>query len=768
MIRTILIVIFLFRGSLNESQYQKIQIEMFKYFKNTLIYSLAEAAITQKLSMKCISFLQSAIEYEEDLYLVKMYTDSGKSTNDLGSYLDCMSIDYDSYTKSTYEIRNNLTYLLVHILPPLNEKKLEYIFGLCAPYNKTVCSVLDYQVLIYKVFESKSKTKIGLEDITVYNMQKEKQDKGYIVFVKFIPLIIILLMILFCLIPFLPKLICYPCLRNKSKEDKQNLLHCFSLIKNSYELLSNNQRGNYLITNDNGLSIITGLRGLAMIFFIIGSTFKHLYDSPVRIFVPEVIQGFVNFFRFVLVLFGLRYAKNILFALSAFTLIYKMINYLDDDEDKNQNNNYDVSFEDSDYDNEFSFNIEGTINKNEENSSNQDDQFNFLDQYSKKRMRLKVVSLFYFIFRQAYKYIIFIFGVVIFKYCLYESLAILSSPTPVWFYFKEAIINSFDPLMHFLSNIFLYSSFSIKTFFNFDLFMMAYNEIFFFIIFSIVIFIGYKWNKRLDVFFIVLLLLCIISKALLTIFLPDIQKGEFFYPSKVYQKTYYSFILSNPLYNMPSALIGLFFGLVYFSVQNPIKATNIRRFLIIPNAISNALLTNKILKLVLFVVNLIVFFACVMLFLYTFPFYSNTNVFFFDNTIVNIVALYDVDIGLISFFMFILSLFLLGNNFFITFLTNDYWNFISRPFFLFLVDMNIISYYIFYQSESTVKLELFNLLFYSLLIFLVMLVVNSFLFIFVEIPLKKLNKLIIKTSEMNKQKKVPMMNNSNISIGSRQ
>ena len=65
-------------------------------------------------------------------------------------------------------------------------------------------------------------------------------------------------------------------------------------------------------------------------------------------------------------------------------------------------------------------------------------------------------------------------------------------------------------------------------------------------------------------------------------------------------------------------------------------------------------------------------------------------------------------------FLFIIFIFLSGDNFMISFLEHQYWNFVARPYFSFLILINSISYYIFYQIESRVKIEFFNILFNSI------------------------------------------------------
>ena len=118
---------------------------------------------------------------------------------------------------------------------------------------------------------------------------------------------------------------------------------------------------------------------------------------------------------------------------------------------------------------------------------------------------------------------------------------------------------------------------------------------------------------------------------------------------------------------------------------------------------------------------------------------------------------------MIFMFLFVIFLFLTGENFFISFLEHDYWNLVVRPYYSFLIVINMISYFIFYQIESRVKIEFFNICFFSLLILVLSLFGNMILFVFVEIPLKKVNKLLINVDN-NKRKKTSMQQYSSKKI----
>ena len=84
------------------------------------------------------------------------------------------------------------------------------------------------------------------------------------------------------------------------------------------------------------------------------------------------------------------------------------------------------------------------------------------------------------------------------------------------------------------------------------------------------------------------------------------------------------------------------------------------------------------------------------------------------------------------------------------FFSHEYWGLISRPYFTYILLIDLLSFLILYQSENKIKLQLFNIFFFSFEIFIVLLFIQIIIFIFIEIPLKKLNKLILEPNESTK------------------
>jgi hypothetical protein len=102
------------------------------------------------------------------------------------------------------------------------------------------------------------------------------------------------------------------------------------------------------------------------------------------------------------------------------------------------------------------------------------------------------------------------------------------------------------------------------------------------LVFSLVIFIFYKKNLRLDLFMMLLLGMIIVAK--LVLFLLAFPS---FLPSMIYQKHDFYYILKNPTYNMSSFIIGIFFGMINYCIQKSYNCKRLknekRSFLTIPH-----------------------------------------------------------------------------------------------------------------------------------------------------------------------------------------
>ena len=165
------------------------------------------------------------------------------------------------------------------------------------------------------------------------------------------------------------------------------------------------------------------------------------------------------------------------------------------------------------------------------------------DNYMEYYIHLKHKFLFTFILRTLYKYIMFIFALVYFKWTLIATNLKLEYPAnPMWFYFREYYADHYKLLNHFLSHIFFYYGYTNTVYFQFDPFIIVGNELAFFIITTILIFTCYKKNYALGTILIIVILLLEIIKLItyLTLSFNDTE----YYPVVPYHENNYTFIIT--------------------------------------------------------------------------------------------------------------------------------------------------------------------------------------------------------------------------------
>ncbi len=569
-----------------------------------------------------------------------------------------------------------------------------------------------------------------------------------------IPLFIVIIIFLFSLFPFIPGFLFQSCV--KSHNRKEDIKSCFNFVENMDELLSTNQSGKNLITNDMGLLVIKGIKSLTLILVLCSESFQQLYQLPTKIYSSKEFSLLLKNVFFTFVQFGDRFVIRLLYGISGFILSFKMLYYLDNEIEKNDDNSREKQDDENDEnekENEENLNkiINGSLVSLEGNiidlhGENHGISFNE-NFYNINRKFLSNQVLFKFIFRQFYKYVMFIITVFYFKYCLINEFYIFdTNGSPLWTFCQKEILDKFN-ITQILGNIFLFSPFFKSSYFLYNPFDIVYNEIFFFLFGSILIFYSYKNLFRLDIIIIILFIIFELGKFIVFSLLKSTKEN--FYPIQFFQDYYYSFITSNQLYNMPSMLIGLLFGMVNYCIQNSGKANeNVKKFLKIPKLILSIVKREDCIRYILLIFFPILLFGSSLTFHFLINKDEDNN--FFTHPYYNIIFLYDTDIGIIATFFLIIQIFLLGSSYIMGFFSHEYWGLISRPYFTYILLVDLLSFLILYQSENKIKLELFNIFFFSFEIFIVLLFIQVIIFVLVEIPLKKLNKLILEPEELKK------------------
>ena len=799
-----------------------------------------------------------------DYYLNLIYYDSSKSKNDLGSYLDCtksqtVSLNELNITKEEKEkFQEDSTYIIFQI----NEKKKssfadisylenEYLVGLCL---KKGCS----ENVLRKSFVELNKEitffeEFNYSDIEVYDLDSDKIDKKkYLVY--WIPFFIIFIIILFSCFRWMPNLF----FRRMNPRLFVELKECFNLKNNHEEIFGNFQDNENIVSNDTGLSIVKGLRGLNMLGVLISTSFFYIYHLPTKIYNKDTFKDFITSLWFSVVYYGFRFGIKILYAMSGFELVYKMLNYLDNCienkekcinlkyENENLVKDYSITNEYEDSDNTNSnkiiddeidkmiylknklVNDKKSGNKEEEEEDEEDEEeekenqkilknnnnskiksksgsnsnsnsdkkkdikndeleenyfsdFNNIDLtnedeiiklnsinkvlYKRHRSKLERNILKNFIIKQWHKYFMFIIAILFFKYGVIQPLLAIYNPSPMWLIHIRQIADKFT-LLHIFSNIFCFSPFSYKTYNGIDPFGIAYNEIIFFLIGSFLIFYSYKYCLRLDLFTIfgaLFFFLIKIGIGIYFLFINDdddnynLEKtglNHGFYPLMFFQYNednlrIKSFLFSNQFLNLPYFLIGILFGEMNYCIQNFAKANDKnKKYLNVPKQLLNCFTRIKkarivylILLIILFLLSVFTYSICI----------KHAGVDkpddFFINSWYNFIGLIDTDFGVIFYFLFIVLFLLCGDNIFANFLRHKYWGIFSRNYWTFLLTLHICSCFVFYLSENRIKLIFYNVIFFSFEILMIVIVTNTLIYICVEIPLKKINKIFIKNKD---------------------
>ena len=498
-------------------------------------------------------------------YLEKLLLHSTRDKNDFLTYEGCLKSKHFTETEDF-----NFTVKPIYVIGMINDKvnrakfnssilsqKYNYVISYCFPYgtynnpgeNKSseMCSQDDYNKIIHLILElsfNMETSSINSIDIKDERFRTNDYLKCFIT-------------MLFMIIPLLIRgfLALYKKIRikksnkiriinnrlnsggqinddilsitnNKLLEEHKNsknfiepkwyryLNEYFSLIKNAKELF-NFEMNKTKYNNLNGLTYIKGLQGLSMIFYVFGQTFLVLFNIPSKAFLQYDFYKSMKSILYCIPFVGLRYSPRIIFSCSGYTLIFKFLCFIDQD--------YDWYF-------------------------------------------LKFILL------QSYRYILLILSALFLRYSLYYIDIFFSiKKRPISELFKYNIQQNQKNFFKyfFLFFVGIFEDEDERKIIKFIHYLyIPLNEVFFFIFGTILISLGKQFKLRIDYIIIGLILLIYSIKILF--FVLYLYKKHIYSTLYFYSIDYGAFILS-PLYNLPSFLIGMYFGLINYSVQRGIE-----------------------------------------------------------------------------------------------------------------------------------------------------------------------------------------------------
>ena len=739
-------------------------------------------------------------------YFSELFLSSSKNKNDLGSPEKCennneldfknlglsQKLSYISvlieYGKSYYECLKNNNY------SPNN------FLGLCIIEG---CEKEDYIKLIknginnINNYDEYNKT-FDNQDISIFYLKNRIiQDKIYIKIIKFIPLFFIIIHILFvvfkCIPLFLYNLfICIFCCQRNNKKKKGSVKIKRILSKDKGQLIpkdanysinssisqlsmtSNADKFNEMLNllfdikknfkslkdykkqdenaNNSGLSYINGLKGISMIFLLFGNVFIVIYNSP---FIEPNINNFykilTNFFYFIFYI-GIKFAPKILICCSGFTLFYKFVCFLDDkveiEKDIIKQREENVTKNEKSINNKNNAINSSKSNKNKRNSGNI--SFNF-------KSLVSVKYLWIFIGYQLHKYCLYLLMMGFFLFSFYEAISFFHGPGPVWDFLNQKMvepsykIGKIFPLLFgfqgFLLPFLRNDKYNILNYFN-----LVYQEIFYFLISSIFIFIGYKKNMRIDLYCKIFIIFLLFSRILLYFSLGFLNIRDYF--SFQSSGLFYNSLFYNYIYY----LLGIYFGMLNYTIQKRFSVLDCKKnkkiYLI--NIVQVIELIKKRKKFPLYLIIIFIVFLLLIVFLQKililiFELINNSIqdcITSYDKKIfVDILMLIDSDIIILGINIMAIFLYLKGNNIINDFINHNFWIIFNKLYFSFILFINPIILYVIYITETKIKFDIKNCFLYTFICGFLVFGIASFIYVVFELPYKNAIRYWFKLSE---------------------
>ena len=765
-----------------------------------------------------------------EYHIRKFFEGASKHKNDLSTYDICMYNNFrirtesnkNQFADSIYFIltldNSNLTIngtdLYYYTKANADVENILYIRSFCFPQeiiNGTEsCSDDDYFHFLMEV-NSDLNDLMELEnikDITYFSLKKKNYSPGEY-FVKIIPFILIFIQFVLVFFRQIIKL-CINCCCFK-KNEKINILindpdsndgdaknkrgsldesisivktkkvkkaieypkwlkiyfKCFNLTENFKELY-NFSLNSTEINNDSGLTYIRGLKSFSLIFLIFGLTFFTFINSFSKTYSKFLLNEFLKYPFFMLFFIGLRYSPRIIFSCSGYTLSFKYLSYI------------------------------------QKNSS--------------------AFGIFKFVIYQIYKYIMLFWFFLFQRYSLFLLSTSGEISRPMYTYFEKNILSKPD------GGMFLISFLDLTTIYTrdgnkridqtlIDYFWLPFNEMLFFVVGVLLISIGYKCKFRIDIVILVLILINIIVKIIFS-YLKKTMEGESYYATLYYYLFDYGKFMIHPIFNLPYYLIGMYFGLINYSVQKGITSIEvsntsqdnaminlqnmftgenvntekkeeeenktpqkkIRDELInLPFLKSGVKITiwlkdprKKIRIIIIGIIMalLLLFFSLSHSIFYSIIIGTKYNSIsetlthlpedeenvdnetldkeyqkmedllllgdYITNTFVNIIYRIDIELYVLIIQSILFILYFKGQNFINDFFCHIFWGVLNKPYFSLILLANPLILYIFYQSETRIILNFFNVLLYSIISGCITFLFGTFCYLFFELPFKRL------------------------------
>ena len=747
-------------------------------------------------------------------YYKKLLLHSSQNKNDLSTYSYCIKNSIEDY-RGYYLVRN-FTYLIVLIddnkslyeMLIDNNNASSYLMGLCFIDG---CNKNDYKAIIEKGMEylnlvkesnaynmiSKNTNNIKKPELKIYMINENNKSEGFIKFLEILPFIIIFIQIIFAVFSSIPinfyKFILYVvcCKYNKKSSSKNSSKLKNNLIKKKIAKAKNTNKQNKLsemeriesdsslslktnndkiiksldllyntsnnfkslmelkkqneITNDGGIAYINGIKGIAMIFYLFGSVYSNLYSSIITEQNNEEFYSHFNNIFFSIYYVGIKFAPKLLLCTSGFSLFFKFICFLD--EKFRSEREIERQNEESVTDGKEVRELKS--NNNSEEFSNDNNENRILSN--------KYIFIFYGL--QFHKYILYILILFFVIYSLDWIVLIFHEPGAMWTFFIQSVINPAKNAKYLIPSLIGYRSYFIPYMVPengniLNYFFLVFQEIFYFLITTIIIFIGYKKNLRIDNFFKIIFFI-LIAFRIIYYFISDKLNDKDYFGFSGYGQFYTSLIYDYSFY-----IIGIHYGMINYIIQKGYTKKDItsqnKKYLS-----SSLVMLNASKKLNKKFVYIIVFISSLFLLLNTFIqqiiIYIIRNIkpnsfkeimnYYNKDIFSEIIMIIDSDIFVIAFNALALCMYLNGETLINNILCHSLWSIFNRFYFSYIVLINPIILYIIYNIDSKINFNLANCLLYSFICGFFVFLVTIIIYTTIELPFKKTIRFWINLNE---------------------
>ena len=508
------------------------------------------------------------------------------------------------------------------------------------------------------------------------------------------------------------------------------------------------------ISNDSGLSFINGIKAISMIFFLFGAVYNALYSSFLVEKEETVFFHHLKNFFFSIFFVGIKYAPKLLLCCSGFSLFFKFICFLDgkveNEEDISRQNIDDIGTEKEKRES-------GSI----ASSSNTNSFYNQLKKSASKVVLNKnnLISfryLLYFYGKQFHKYIIFILFLSFIFFSLNKIVLFFQTLMPVWSFFVEKMVNSVKKFQYlFLPFLIGYKSHLIPSITNkneniLDYLYLVFQEIIYFLFTTIIIFIGYKKNIRIDRIFKIIYIILFVFRIVFYCHKKLDDKNYFGYNNE------YGKFFTSILYNYTYYIIGIHFGMINYIIQKGYSFRECSRqnkvYLI--NSLRVLKTTKRRSKKYLYIISIV----CGFILLFN-TFLQQIILLFYNlnkdnimknykaNIFTQILMFIDSDIFVIAFNLMALCLYIKGDNNLNNFLCHNFWSIFNRFYFSYILLINPIILYVIYVNETKIIFNISSCFLYCFICGILVFAISIFVCAAFELPYKKLIHFWIKLSE---------------------